>query len=272
MKRTRSRKSSEQSHIRNTLRETNAPKEICIKKLVGHAEAQYNTFSTVGRDRFFKHVNANTNVHAVLNVDTPPGARGQKPMIQLPINASGTVEFGTFRRFQSVLLTSIEHALKKKKKNVVWIPLTLVPIDLGIGTHSNAIHINLEKRTILLFEPHGSDVTPVEHGSWHNFYRDVPYYTMFKNIVRRVLPGYALIVPSDYQPAVFGQSKTNIKRLLGIDGSNGDPWCVLWTCVFFKYTLHMTPQQFVEKIQKMSSDELTHFLTLELLSWRTWCR
>jgi hypothetical protein len=250
-------------------RKVAAPREIPLQKLVVQAEAQYETFCSVGRDRFFKNVNVNTNVYAVLNVDAQPGARGQKPLVVLPITMNSVVDFGTFRRFRYILPASIEHAVKNHK-TFVWIPIQLAPSDLGLATHSNAIHINIIERTIVLFEPHGCDSTLVEHGTFWKYYQSTLYFRTFQEMVASVLPDYTIVVPSDYQPKVFGQSKTDIKKILGSSHSAGDAWCVLWTCVFLKYTLCMTPLEFIQKIEKMSRMEVTHWITLELLTWGSW--
>ena len=250
--------------------QTPTGEKVSLLRMVRQAEMEYGTFSSVGRDRFFKHVNLRyPDICTVLNVDAQPGARGQKPIIVLPINLRGIVEFGTSRRFLSVVTTSIKQAIQTNKR-YVWIPIQLAPTDNGLDTHSNAIHIDLQERVITLFEPHGSDSSRPEHGPFQHYYNSRQYYTVFKEQIQNEMPEYTVFVPSDYQPAVFGQSKTDIKRLLGHTSIHGDPWCVLWTCLFFKYTMTMTPQLFILKITQMSCLELTTWITTKLLYWKLW--
>ena len=76
---------------------------------------------------------------------------------------------------------------------------------------------------------------------------------------------WRLVVPTDYEPPVFGQSCTRLPASI-IDDSpvgKGDPWCALWTLRFLLEATVEGVVPWVESIAKLTPDALG----LRVISW-----
>ena len=237
--------------------------DVCCIKLVKKAESKYPTFVNITRIRLFDHMGRYTDVHVAMSDDTSGRHPYKRPQVCLPV-VNGRMDLGTDRRFINPISSAVVHAMQNNK-HVVWIPIRIINPERN-DEHSNAILIDLNNKTITLFEPHGSDPLHPGHGSWQYYYDAPCYYGQAKAKLEREFPSFTVRLPTDYQPAVFGQSRTMVKRLLTGYNDNGDKWCALWTTLFFKYTLTLSPLQFVTKINGMTNEALTTFVVNDLLS------
>lgn len=236
-------------------------------RLLKKAEKMYHTFIGTARMRLFDYMSRCTDVHVAISDDTSGRHPYKRPLVCLPIMA-GRVDLGTARRFTNPIKSAVADALKKNK-HTVWIPIRITCPERN-NDHSNAITIDLKQKTITLFEPHGSDPRDPGHGSWQYYYDAPSYYNQAKTKLQEALPGFTVRLPTDYQPAVFGQSRTLVKRLLTGHDDNGDDWCALWTTLFLRYTQRLSPLQFIRNVNLMKDNVLTTFIAKELLIYTQW--
>jgi hypothetical protein len=105
------------------------------------------------------------------------------------------------------------------------IPLNLEIIVPGSGTHANVIIIDTQKKTVELFEPHGSRKDSSELESIYGAYAKVS--NKVKRFFTQYLPTYRYIPPSEYEP----------KRGLQYRLDDFSGLCVTWTILYLHYRL-----------------------------------
>ena len=120
------------------------------------------------------------------------------------------------------LTSAVEEGVARGRTSL-WIPLLL----LGGQSHANALHINTAAKRVVHYEPHGFDVAAPGQSTFRHFYSP-RFHEDLRAALGRSLPGYTIVVASDWQKAVEGQSVSGVLK------SGGDPWCVLWCLLFLR--------------------------------------
>jgi hypothetical protein len=227
------------------------------------ADARYLQFAGVGRCTFLKQINRASGppfkVMTILSETARDGARGFSPRINLAMKTDNTVNFGTERRFTSVIQQAIQNSLLDGSEvSFIWIPIRLSPANVSTPCHSNSLFINLTDKRVYLFEPHGNN--PSDEGNsragFHDYYNGQDYQEQFRLRLAKIpeLTGFSYFMPSDYQPALFGQSCSLVNKL------GADSWCTLWGTLFFVFATRKSPEYFVKLIMDLTKAN-------ELKSW-----
>ena len=121
------------------------------------------------------------------------------------------------------------------------IPISLSIIVPGVGAHANIILIDNKKKTVELFEPHGSRSNKSELESISR-----AYFKISKNVhkfVRVNLPDYTYIPPSKYEPEDGLQAR--------LDAFSG--LCVTWSILYLHHRIlnpDLHPQKLVQYLEK----------------------
>jgi hypothetical protein len=121
------------------------------------------------------------------------------------------------------------------------IPISLEIIVPQVGTHANIILIDIKKKTIELFEPHGARNNQSELESISR-----AYFKITKNVHKFVkinLPEYRFIPPSKYEPEEGLQAR--------LDAFSG--LCVTWSMLYLHYRMlnpDVPPKQLILYLEK----------------------
>ena len=230
-----------------------------LPKELAKLDEEYTCLRDSGRDQLFLALRGHPHVLAVLG-EGITGARGAKPALQatvrpaLPDSAFSlqatvqskmrTVSFSRTRA-AGVLEAAVERA-RAGGQQYIWMPLQLTAAD---ELHANVLWIDRQAHHVVLFEPHGRDSQDDGQVScgFRNYYDSESYFAAVRALVQSVdaIAGWELLLPSHYEPRVFGQSCSDVRG-----PGQGDPWCVLWTLVFLHYvTWYGTPAQFVAAVE-----------------------
>jgi hypothetical protein len=175
-------------------------------------------------------------------VDASTG--GYPPAVRFTINAAGEVQVGLGRRGISQIG---EFCISIGKVRFAFIPIRLVPIERGKNMHSNVVIVDTHRKTIHLFEPHGSDPSAAAHGpTFVGYYKKDSYYPNFRRFIREIkfFDDYKIKVPTDYQPAVFGQSQSQVV-------GSCDRWCSLWSSLFMVFAAKRSPEYFITFVNRL---------------------
>jgi hypothetical protein len=225
----------------------------------------YTPLKDRGRDDWFSRLrgNAACSVWPLLG-EGADGARGARPRLQASVMTE-TRRVAFPRRAAGTLAAATADAIARGRQ-YLWLPLTLVAND---DLHANAVWVNTHAKQVVLFEPHGSDAQHAGHEAcgFQNFYVSEQYFDAFAALAGTALPDYEVVTPRDFQPAVFGQTCSDVRG-----PRQGDPWCGMWTCLFYAETLAGTsPRAFVADIeQRAARGELRALVVERLKHWRTW--
>jgi hypothetical protein len=139
--------------------------------------------------------------------------------------------FVSKQQFMDELRKCMDHRL---------IPISLEIIVPNVGTHANIILIDVHKKTVELFEPHGARSNKSELESISR-----AYFKITKNVhkfVRMNLPDYTFIPPSKYEPEDGLQ--------LRLDAFSG--LCVTWSILYLHYRVlnpDVPPKQLISYLE-----------------------
>ena len=121
------------------------------------------------------------------------------------------------------------------------IPINLEIIVPGAGTHANIIIIDSKKKTVELFEPHGSRKDSSELESIYGAYAKVS--KKVERFFKQYLPAYRYIRPSEYEP----------KRGLQYRLDDFSGLCITWSILYLHYRLlnpDIDPKKLVSYLDK----------------------
>lgn len=238
-------------------------------------DQEYTVCAYAGRDAWFQVLRQEPTsiVWAALGEATT-GARGGRPRLHATIQqATRTVNFPL--RTSSVIREALQETLANGRR-FLWLPLMLTSSS---EVHANAVFVDTESKTAVLFEPHGSDAQDARHApcGFHNFYMSKQYFATFREIAQAALgAAWRVVTPEDYQPPVFGQSVS------GVLPTGGDKWCTLWTLLFLERSSRGRRRgsrpsgqegwrAFVEEVDGMGkAGGLRAFVIAQLRSRRDW--
>ena len=135
----------------------------------------------------------------------------------------------------------------------------LIPINLGIiipdiGTHANIIIIDTKKKTVELFEPHGSRGNDSELESVSR-----AYYKVSKNVERffkQYFMEYTFIPPPQYEP--------NEGLQVTIDAYSG--LCVTWSILYLHYRI-LNPDVSQKRLIKYLDRRITRNFILRYMKY-----
>lgn len=158
----------------------------------------------------------------------------------------------------------IQSIVGSKKYKFIVIPLGII---LSNGNHTNGIYINLDKKLIERFEPHGSSY-PTQFNYNPDLLDDILSKKLFDTF-KKIYPDtkFDYIAPKYYLPKIgfqyFDALEVNVNKNIG------DPsgFCTLWTLWYFDYRLqyHMYDAYKIVK-------HLIQQIRLQHISFRTLIR
>ncbi len=194
-----------------------------------YMEGCYYTGSTI--DILFGLLYLNNNINSTLLLEYPltHNKEIENYYYKMGLNYSFKMEFSNIEIVWSFMKliypTNFDSILLSRIKNAKFITIPL-GIEVGNGSHSNMIIIDIDRKTVERFEPNGMNPP---RGF---FYNPTLLNTLLKNKFNELLPDYNYIAPEDYLPNIGFQMYETIEesKCKQIGDPNGfcAVWCVWW--------------------------------------------